>query len=642
MLYEGFATDPLYSGATYSTAESAPVRPWMHRGWTVMQSVAGADANQAARQFRDDVNGGAGAAWLQLFAGAVPVTGESAYLADLAEFEQVFDPSVSAQLESLTAGDLQPLPAAALAAAYLEKHGNRTTLLFAGLDPVTSIAISGEIPAKRSEIFSAAADTAFYLLERHPGCKPFLISDRAWHGAGGSAVQELGFSLSAAVTSWRALTETGIGVEKAASAFAFYSAATPGLFLTIAKLRALRLLWSRAVEAAGIPLLPLHITAGQSFLWLASRDVYVNLLRGTAAAFGGALGGANAIHLLPFDLPAGQPSPFSRRLARNVSLILAHEAQLAAVADPAAGCAYIESLTRTLCEKAWALFQQVEGQGGMIAALENGFIQRELQQVTESRQIRISRRLDKITGVSVFPNLQETLPARPSGLTALTAPAAGTQGPDIPVLPPPGQGQRFAAMIAAAKSGASAVGLLAACKMVTEPLAHALPDTGRLAEQLEVLRDLSDLSLARLGTRPPVFMGLLGETAGYLPRLNWVESLLASGGLECIMPQQGFHDGTSLISAFRQNPSPVVCLCSTKEGYENFAGVAAALKKAGAMAVYLTGPVSCLDNLAQQDKIAVDRVLYEGCNAGVVLHELYTILGVEEMLNSAGDDLAAA
>jgi hypothetical protein len=131
------------------------------------------------------------------------------------------------------------------------------------------------------------------------------------------------------------------------------------------------------------------------------------MLRATMATFSAGLGGANAITVLPHTLARGLPDPFARRVARNTQLVLLEESNLAKVSDPAAGSGGIETLTRELCEAAWALFQQTERAGGLFAALEQNIIQHKVAATRAAREANIAKRRDVLTGASEFPNLQE-------------------------------------------------------------------------------------------------------------------------------------------------------------------------------------------------------------------------------------------
>ena len=157
---------------------------------------------------------------------------------------------------------------------------------------------------------------------------------------GGSATEELGFTLAAGVAYWRALSAAGMPLADAARCIGFSLSASSDIFITIATFRAMRLLWARALAAAGEgPNQDLLLLAKMPPRILSAYDPHVNLLRATAAAFGAAIGGAAGIEVLPFDEAGGSATALSRRLARNTNLVLKHEAWLCAVADPAAGSA---------------------------------------------------------------------------------------------------------------------------------------------------------------------------------------------------------------------------------------------------------------------------------------------------------------
>src|SRR5262249_4177172 len=121
----------------------------------------------------------------------------------------------------------------------------------AGFDPLTRMAISGEAPAETSAFLGDYVDAAFYIRENFPNFVPFLASGHAWDGAGGSAVQQLAFTLAAGVSYWRAIAEAGMALSESAHCIGFSLTASSDIFLTIAKFRAMRLVWARALEAAG-------------------------------------------------------------------------------------------------------------------------------------------------------------------------------------------------------------------------------------------------------------------------------------------------------------------------------------------------------------------------------------------------------
>jgi methylmalonyl-CoA mutase len=118
----------------------------------------------------------------------------------------------------------------------------------------------------------------------------------------------------------------------------------------------------------------------------ASRiDPYVNMLRVTTEAMAGALGGCDSLHVGFFDEALRRPDEFSRRIARNLQILLQTESQIHRVMDPAGGSWYVEELTTQVAERAWKTFQNIEQQGGMAASLRSGFLQSTIARTAGSR-----------------------------------------------------------------------------------------------------------------------------------------------------------------------------------------------------------------------------------------------------------------
>jgi methylmalonyl-CoA mutase len=188
---------------------------------------------------------------------------------------------------------------------------------------------------------------------------PYMEADgRSWHEQGATDAQELGATLATAVATLRALEP--LNDVHLSRSTGITLAAGQDMFATLAKFRAMRLLWRRVLQAAGLPDAPLRLHAETSWRMMAVKDPHTNILRATAAVFGAGLGGADSITVLPFSLAQGLPNAFARRVARNVQTVLAEESNLWRVADPALGAGYIEAYTQGLCEAAWKVFQAAE------------------------------------------------------------------------------------------------------------------------------------------------------------------------------------------------------------------------------------------------------------------------------------------
>src|SRR5262249_6524268 len=218
---------------------------------------------------------------------------------------------------------------------------------------LSTMAVRGSAPAPWSEMTKPFVAIVGGLMKR--GFKgPFVLADgRPVHDAGGSEAQELAFAPSLALAYLRRLEAGGMDLEAARMAMSFRLAADADQFLTMAKFRALRLLWARVEQASGLSPKPVFIAAETAWRMLTQRDPYVNMLRATMATFAAGLAGANAVTVLPHTLALGLPDAFARRAARNTQLVLLEESNLAKVSDPAAGSGGIESLTQELCARAW-------------------------------------------------------------------------------------------------------------------------------------------------------------------------------------------------------------------------------------------------------------------------------------------------
>lgn len=176
--------------------------------------------------------------------------------------------------------------------------------------------------------------------------------------------------------------------------------------MSIAKIRALRKLWSRIAEMCSIPPSWATVHAETSYRMMTVKDPETNILRTTIAAFAAAVGGADSISILPHTVARGLPDAFARRIARNQQLILTGESHIDFVADPARGAGGIEALTDELCEAAWKEFQQIENEGGALNSLAEGKIQ---ARVLASRERRADayRNGRAIVGTTIFPAPKE-------------------------------------------------------------------------------------------------------------------------------------------------------------------------------------------------------------------------------------------
>jgi len=578
--YDGLKIEPIYPRAhgTAPIVGRAAAGPWQ-----IMQRIDHPDAAVANAQALHDLENGATGLTL-VFAGANGAYGLG--LEPTAEaVEKVLD---GVFIDAGIAIELQIGPQSRTAAIHVAEYVKRKGLTAAacdirfGLDPIGACAVWGSSPYAWSEIVPTVTSGIKGLAGI--GFKgPFVPADgRVIHDAGGSEVQELAFVVATGVAYLRALEGAGVALEDAQSMIYARLSADADQFLTMAKFRALRLLWARVEQSCGLTPKPLFIAADTAWRMLTQRDAYVNMLRATMATFSAGLGGANAITILPHTLALGLPDPFARRVARNTQLVLLDESNLAKVSDPAAGSGGIETLTQQLCEAAWLLFQEIEKAGGVFASLEQSLIQRKVAATRSVREANITRRKEVLTGATEFPNLHE------AAVTVLNAKPVA--------LAPYGEAKfKF----------------------------DALPPM-RLAAPFERLCDRSDQILKDTGARPKVFLANLGMPADFTARATFAKSFFETGGIEAV-DTEGFTDPAVLSTAFRASGAVLTCLCSSDKVYAGQAAAAAkALQAADAKHIYLAGRPG--EQEAALRAAGVDDFIFAGGNALATLQEAYRLM----------------
>lgn len=256
---------------------------------------------------------------------------------------------------------------------------------------------------------------AVELLEMN-GCmknfKVINVNGIVLHNAGSTIVQELGYTLALANEYLSFCTEHGMKVEKAASRMQLTMSVGSNYFMEIAKLRAVRLLWSTIVEQYHPQCncaYKIHINTVASTWNKTLYDPYVNMLRSTTEGMSAVIGGSDSVSLQPFDVAYKESDEFSRRIARNVQIILKEEAFMDRVVDPAAGSYYVENLTNSIAEQAWKLFREVEAGGGALKLIEDGTIKAEIEKSCQKRDMDIATRRYILLGTNQYPNINEKM-----------------------------------------------------------------------------------------------------------------------------------------------------------------------------------------------------------------------------------------
>ena len=419
-----------------------------------------------------------------------------------------------------------------------------------------------------------------------PGVRFFMVDATRYADAGATEAQSLGWATATAVAYLRALVEAGMSVDAAAGLIGFRLAATADQFVTIAALRAARVMWSRVVTASGGSREAARqyqhaVTAAHMY---SRRDPWVNLLRGASAALAAGVAGADAVTVLPFDHALGAVDADAapgRRLARNTQLLLLEESHLARAGDPAGGSFYVESLTEELAEAGWAILQSTEAAGGISAVVADGSLEAAIDQRWEARLEALGTRREALVGVSEYPLLHDAVAGPDEGDAA--APAE----PGLPIR--------------------------------------------RLARPFEDLCDAADRHRLATGERPAVWVAALGPAAAHSERTAWVQSLLAVGGIEA-RGGEGVASPIAAAADFAASGLAAAVITGSDDWYRRRGpATASALSDAGAVLVAaVSDPATPTDLLSDLQAAGASELWHQGINVVAALKRLHRVLGVAD------------
>ncbi len=678
--YEGIDIQPVYTrrdrpgendangfpGLTPFVRGTRPLGA-VQTGWDLRQEHAHPDLAVTNQAILSDLRGGVTSLLLRLdFAARNGLDPDDPAAAELAGRDGLMAYHVE-DLDTALAGVPLPmvgvtleagaafLPAAALLVALWRRRGVGPDVARGAFnaDPLAVLARDGQLPLPPAAALALLADLAAWTAKNYPHVTAVRVGTAPYHHAGATAIQDIAFGMATAVEYLRAMTGAGLDVDTAARQILFSISVGTHHFLAIAKLRAARRLWARVVDACGgsSSAGAMRIHSRVSKRVLTQRDPHVNLLRNTVAVFAAGLGGAEAITSVPFDSVAGLPDEFSRRVARNTVLILQEEAHLHRVIDPPGGSWYLDWLTDQIADKAWALFQEIERRGGMLQAIQSGWVGQQIDSAFAPRARNIARRKEGITGVSEFPDVGEAPVVRPAPDRTALRDAAARQvanarcgGPALAALGACGlsiagcglRAQTQAAIhnpqpavglaVEAAERGATVGQLACALGFHAEPTAIPPLAPHMFAEPFEELRDASDTWQAAHGQRPRVFLANMGPVAHHTARATYSKNFFEAGGFK-VVGNDGFKNADAAARAFADSGATVAVICSSDKLYPDVVPqVAPRLKAAGARSVVLAGNPG--PNEAVWRAAGVDRFIFIKCDVLATLREMLHEEGV--------------
>ena len=550
-------------------------------GWEIRQRVNAGNPDQANREILSELEGGSNGIVLEIEApGQTGCRIQSAADMTAALAGMRLDLAPLELRAGLGAADAASHLVAALSGLGIPPQSAQ---VFLGLDPIGSLARWGTLPSPIQQVLIETMALAREARDAAPAMRTVKVDATLYHEAGATEAFELAALGATLIAYLRMFEAAGIAPDEALGQIAFTVSSDTDLFATVAKLRAARRIIWRIADAsgAGDAAAGLHLSANSSFRMMARRDPWTNMLRSTLSCAGAILGGANAITVLPFTAALGEADDFARRTARNIQIVLQEESWLGRVLDPMGGSWYIEALTDELAKTAWGLLQEIEGKGGIIAALDQGFVQDKIATDAAARAKAIATGRQELTGVSAFPLL-------------------GDDG--VKVRPP---------RKAPAVRG----------KEMVRPLAPH-----RLAEPFEALRDAADAHAQKTGQELKVFLASLGPVIEHTARSTWIKNYLAAGGIAALT-SDGYASAEEAAQAFKASGATAACICSSDALYaEHAEATAKALKQAGARLVLMAGRPG--DREAALKTAGVDQFLFAGADAVATLKGLQEKLGI--------------
>lgn len=249
------------------------------------------------------------------------------------------------------------------------------------------------------------ADIFEYTSKYMPKFNSISISGYHMQEAGATADIEMAYTLADGLDYIRTGIKAGLSVDAFAPRLSFFWAVGMNHFMEIAKMRAARMIWAKLVkqfDPKSVKSMALRTHSQTSGWSLTEQDPYNNIGRTCIEAMAAALGHTQSLHTNALDEAIALPTEFSARIARNTQLYIQQETEVCRSLDPWAGSYYVESLTKELAEKAWALIEEVEKLGGMSKAIETGVPKMRIEEAAARTQGRIDSGKQAIIGVNKY------------------------------------------------------------------------------------------------------------------------------------------------------------------------------------------------------------------------------------------------
>ena len=466
---------------------------------------------------------------------------------------------------------------AELVLAKVEKEGiaKEDVRIAFCIDPlVKGLSSKGDFCSPNGEKCIARIVELIHKTKEYKHVRIVTVAGQTFGNSGSTIVEELAFTLSAGHDYLVRLTDAGLDVDAAARKLRFSFSVSSNYFMEIAKFRAARMLWANIVKGYGPAkncACKMQIHAETSRWNQTVYDPYVNMLRGTTEAMSATIAGVHSLEVMPFDASFENPTEFSKRIARNVELLLKHESHFDQVVDPAGGSYYIENLTQSIAAEAWKLFLELEEKGGYVAAFESGYVVERVDASAAAKDKSVAQRRITLLGANQYPNFTEV------------ASDAVTE----------------AAVTRRKKAG------------VLNPYRGAMA--------FEAMR----LHVDRSGKTPKAFMLTCGNLAMARARAQFSCNFFACAGIR-VQDNTFFKDLEEGVKAALESKAEIVVLCSSDDCYAELAPRVKEMLGDKAILV-IAGAPACMAELEAQ---GIGNFIHVKSNVLDTLHNYLTQMGI--------------
>jgi methylmalonyl-CoA mutase len=544
-------------------------------------------------------------------------------------------------------GGFSALPITLLFTAYANE--TRTSLMnikgSITSDPYEYLLTKGDLPNSLNQIYDEVKLSTELMIKSNSPIKTIGVSGLAYNNAGANAVQELAFTLATAVEYLDEMISRGLKSDDVAKRIKFTFGIGSFYFMEIAKLRAARLLWSKILEAYEVKeenrKIFIHGTTSQ--FNQTYFDPFVNSLRTTTEAFSAIVGGVDSLQTNAYDESFNESDDFARRLARNTQIILKEESHLDQVIDPAGGSYFVEKLTDDIAHAAWKLFQTIEEKGGMLKAIQTGFVQDEITKISDLKKNDFAKRKSVLVGTNMYANPKEEMMQlknpdlneiykkrveyiqkykvngdnkKHSSILEKLQNIADTKSYDL-----------IDNAVDAFLEGASLGEVSKSIRASAEKGISVTPlNQFRLSEMFEELRIASENYKKKTGSKPKVFLSTMGPLKQFKGRADFSRAFFEVGGFEIIYPN-GFSTTDEGVKVAIESKAQAVVICSTDDTYPELVPqiVKGIKEKSKDVSVILAGYPK--DQIEEHKKSGIDDFIYLGADVHSIISNLLKRIG---------------